>query len=68
MCNEDSISDVFIDEWDVSCKEANVWIGNGLVPFECESTNVEFARRQCCENYIVEECNVIKKVFFFFVT
>ena len=65
MCNDDFMGDTIIEAWEFSCEEVSVWIGNGLTPIECESSDMEYLRSHCCENYVPGECNVIKKVFFF---
>ena len=51
------MANVTVETWDFTCGEVNIWVDAGEA-FDCDSTTAEFARAQCCDNYVVE-CNSI---------
>ena len=46
------------DDWNMTCAQMEYDVSMGNVNFECNSTDMEFARFYCCEDYDVPECNV----------
>ena len=59
MCNGDLMNETFVDNFDASCAQIDVAISLGQVDWECDSLEMETARFYCCEDYVVQECNLI---------
>ena len=55
MCNGDLNADKVVAEWDSTCQQIEEWANLGVL--ECNSTDMEFARSECCTNYFAPECN-----------
>ena len=59
MCNPaDLMADVFVPLWGMTCVQINTLVSFGEVPFACDSTEMNYARRYCCDS-----CNFIFHIF-----
>ena len=49
FCDGDLMPDFYVDQLNSTCDQIEVWASFGFLG-QCNSTNMEFARSQCCES------------------